>query len=99
MDNIAIIVENHPARETRDQISATPFSSILGIYHGVPLKHRGVYYGNIPPDVIVIYQEPIERICRTAEEIKIKVKEVVLHEIGHYFGLSEEELREIENTE
>ena len=69
---------------------------ILGHYHGVPFKHRGPFYGNIPPDVIVIYQKPIESICSTEEEIKKKVREVVFHEIGHYFGLSEKELREIE---
>jgi len=70
---------------------------LLGLYHGVPLKHRGPYYGNIPPDVISIYQKPIESICSSEEEIKKKVREVVRHEIGHYFGKSDKELKEIEN--
>jgi predicted Zn-dependent protease with MMP-like domain len=96
LDNLAVIVEERPSREIYDKTQTPPFSSILGHYHGVPLKHRGPFYGNVPPDVIVIYQKTIESICATEEEIKKKVKEVVLHEIGHYFGLSDKELREIE---
>lgn len=96
LDNLAVIVESQPSRETYERTGSPPLSSILGHYHGVPLKHRGPYYGNIPPDVIVIYQNPIEAICSTEEEIKKKVREVVHHEIGHYFGLSEKEMREIE---
>jgi predicted Zn-dependent protease with MMP-like domain len=96
LDNLAVIVEERPSREIYDQTQTPPFSSILGHYHGVPFKHRGPFYGNVPPDVIVIYQKTIESICATEEEIKKKVREVVLHEIGHYFGLSDKELREIE---
>ena len=96
LDNLAVIVESQPSGEIYERTSSPPLSSILGHYHGVPLKHRGPYYGNIPPDVIVIYQSPIEAICSTEEEIKKKVREVVYHEIGHYFGLSEKQMREIE---
>jgi len=96
ISNLAVIVEEKASREIFEKTGATPLSSILGHYHGVPFKHRGPFYGNIPPDVIVIYQKPIESICSTEEEIKKKVREVVFHEIGHYFGLSEKELREIE---
>jgi len=96
ISNLAVIVEEKPSREIFEKTGSTPLSSILGHYHGVPFKHRGPFYGNIPPDVIVIYQKPIENICSTEEEIKKKVREVVFHEIGHYFGLSEKELRKIE---
>ncbi len=96
ISNLAVIVEEKASREIFEKTGSTPLSSILGHYHGVPFKHRGPFYGNIPPDVIVIYQKPIESICSTEEEIKKKVREVVFHEIGHYFGLSEKELREIE---
>jgi predicted Zn-dependent protease with MMP-like domain len=87
IENVAVMVEDDPP----------PGRPLLGLYHGVPFKHRGPYYGNLPPDVIVIYKRPIERITRSDEEIKNKVREVVLHEIGHYFGLEEDELREIED--
>jgi predicted Zn-dependent protease with MMP-like domain len=96
ISNLAVLVEEKASREIFERTGATPLSSILGHYHGVPFKHRGPFYGNIPPDVIVIYQKPIESICSTEEDIKKKVREVVFHEIGHYFGLSEKELREIE---
>lgn len=96
ISNLALIVEEKPSREIYERTGSSPLSSILGHYHGVPFKHRGPFYGNIPPDVIVIYQKPIENICSTEEEIKKKVKEVVFHEIGHYFGLSDKELKEIE---
>ena len=96
INNLAVMVEEKPSREIFERTGSLPLSSILGHYHGVPFKHRGPFYGNIPPDVIVIYQKPIENICSTDEEIKKKVREVVFHEIGHYFGLSEKELKEIE---
>ncbi len=96
ISNLVVLVEEKASREIFEKTGSTPLSSILGHYHGVPFKHRGPFYGNIPPDVIVIYQKPIESICSTEEDIKKKVREVVFHEIGHYFGLSEKELREIE---
>jgi len=96
LDNIAVIVETKPSRDVYEKTGGSPFSSILGLYHGVPLKHRGPYYGNLPPDVIVIYQEPIEQFSSSEEDIRKKVREVVLHEIGHFFGLSDKELKEIE---
>jgi predicted Zn-dependent protease with MMP-like domain len=96
LQNLAIIVEENPSRQTRSRTGTPSYATLLGLYHGVPFKDRGAYYGNMPPDMIVLYQKPIEGICSTPEEIKEKVREVLLHEIGHYFGLSEKELREIE---
>ncbi|MFP4083128.1 MAG: metallopeptidase family protein [Candidatus Aminicenantes bacterium] len=98
LQNLAVMVEEKPSPEVYRRTGGSVFSSVLGLYHGVPLKHRGPFYGNIPPDVITIYQKPIEAICRSDEEIKRKVREVVLHEIGHYFGLSDKELKQIEES-
>ena len=94
--NVAVIVEDNPSWETRRKFGAPPSTHILGLYHGVPFAHRGPYYGNVPPDVIVIYQKPIEAICRTDEEIREQIQDTVIHEVGHYFGFSDRELREIE---
>jgi predicted Zn-dependent protease with MMP-like domain len=96
IDNLVVIVEEEASPEVYRQTRSHPFSRILGTYHGVPFKHRGPYYGNIPPDVIAIYQNPIEEICSTEDEIKKKVRKVVIHEVGHYFGFSDDELRKIE---
>ncbi|KKN53726.1 hypothetical protein LCGC14_0599340, partial [marine sediment metagenome] len=60
ISNLAVLVEEKASREIFEKTGSTPLSSILGHYHGVPFKHRGPFYGNIPPDVIVIYQKPIE---------------------------------------
>ena len=89
IDNVTVMVED----------DCPPGTSLLGLYHGVPFPHRSPgSYGNYPPDVIVIYQRPIEGISRTDEDIKDNVRDTVLHEIGHYFGLGEAELREIERA-
>jgi predicted Zn-dependent protease with MMP-like domain len=89
IDNVSVMVEDE----------SPPGTALLGLYHGVPYTHRSPgSYGNYPPDVIVIYQGPIERMSRTDEEIKDNVRDTVLHEVGHYFGLGEAELREIERA-
>lgn len=89
IDNVSVMVEDE----------SPPGTSLLGLYHGVPFPHRSPgSYGNYPPDVIVIYQGPIERMSRTDDEIKDNVRDTVLHEVGHYFGLGEAELREIERA-
>ena len=95
-DNITVLVKDRPPKETYTQTGTSHTNLILGTYHGVPYKHRGAYYGNTPPDVITIYQEPIEKICVSEEDIKNKIREVVLHEVGHYFGLKEKDLKDIE---
>ena len=97
IDNLVVMVEQEAPPEVYRQTGAHPFSRILGTYHGIPYKHRGPYYGNIPPDVIVIYQRPIQEICTTEEEIKKEVRKVVIHEIGHYFGFSDSEMKKIED--
>lgn len=96
IENLTVIVEDVPPIEAYEKTGTSTSHMILGTYHGVPFKHRGPYYGNLPPDVITIYQKPIESICFTDEEIKEKVKEVVIHEIGHYFGMTDTQMRKYE---
>jgi predicted Zn-dependent protease with MMP-like domain len=69
---------------------------LLGVYQGVPFNRRGPWYGNVMPDRIIIFQHPIENQCRTDEDVRRLVRKVVIHEIGHYFGLSDPELRKLE---
>jgi len=73
--------------------------SYWGLYQGVPYDQRGFYYGNVLPDKITLFQNPIESICRTKEEVNEKVREVIVHEVGHYFGLDDKKLRELEGDE
>ena len=65
---------------------------LFGLYEGVPQTKRGVYYSSIP-DKITIFKNAILQVCSTEEEVKAQVRSTVIHEIGHHFGLSEEELR------
>jgi predicted Zn-dependent protease with MMP-like domain len=96
LENVEILVEDWPPEQRPRRRKGRRDGSLLGLYHGYPLKERGTWYGNVLPDRIVIYQGPIERSCRNEKEVRSLVKEVVQHEVGHYFGLEEEELRAIE---
>jgi predicted Zn-dependent protease with MMP-like domain len=87
MKNIQVVVEEEPVEQ----------QSLLGLYQGVPFKHRGVWYGNVLPDRITLFQRNIERVSRTEEEIRKWVHKVLMHEIGHYFGFSEEDLYRLNN--
>ncbi|UCD71512.1 MAG: metallopeptidase family protein [Syntrophobacterales bacterium] len=99
MENIVVVVEEAPSQEIMRELGLTSPLGLLGLYQGVPLKHRGVRYGNVLPDRIVIYQRPIEALVRTRGELLIQIRRTVMHEIGHFFGLAESDLREIEGDE
>lgn len=93
LENISIIIEDFPSIDIQNKMEHGPYG-LLGLYQGVPYRKRGFWYGNTLPDKIIIYQKPIENIAKTELEIKELVRKVVMHEIGHYYGLSEQELRE-----
>ena len=97
MKNVDVVVEDRASRELLLEMGLRSPFELLGLYQGVPIDRRGFYYGNVLPDKITLFQVPIESICQTKEEVKEKVKEVVIHEVGHYFGLDEERLRELED--
>ena len=96
MENVDVVVEGRASREVLNEMGLRSPSELLGLYQGVPLDRRGFYYGNVLPDKISLFQIPIESICKTKEEIEEKVREVVIHEVGHYFGLDDKKLRELE---
>ena len=93
--NIAVIVEGEPSRELLEDMGLWPHGTLLGLYHGVPLPRRGFSYGNVLPDRITIFQRPIEAMGRTRRDIKEAVKDTVVHEIGHYFGLDDARIEEL----
>jgi predicted Zn-dependent protease with MMP-like domain len=96
MQNVAVVVEDEPSQELLDDMEMEPGDTLFGLYHGIPLTERNSSYGNTLPDRISIYQLPIEEACEDEEDIRQCVAETVIHEFGHYFGLSEEEIEEIE---
>lgn len=96
MANVAVVVEQEPSAEILEDMEIGPHDTLFGLYQGTPLPERGWGYGNTLPDRISIYQSPIEEACEDDEEIRDCVAETVIHEFGHYFGMSEEEIEEIE---
>ncbi|MFH1258387.1 MAG: metallopeptidase family protein [Elusimicrobiota bacterium] len=96
LENIVVVVEDSPSGEILFQLGMKSPGELLGLYQGVPLGERGTGYSNVLPDKILIFKKSIEALCRNEEEISRKVREVVRHEIGHYFGMSEEELDQLE---
>lgn len=96
MKNVAVIVEDEPPPDVLEDLEIEPPDSLFGLYQGTPLPERSWAHGNALPDRISIYQGPIEDACDDDEEIRTCVAETVIHEFGHYFGLSEEEIEEIE---
>jgi predicted Zn-dependent protease with MMP-like domain len=97
MKNLALIVEDEPSSELLRQMEIDPPDTLFGLYQGTPLPERSAAHGNSLPDVITIFQGPIEDECEDDEdEIRAVIGETLIHEVGHYFGLSEEEIEAIE---
>ncbi len=93
LDNVAIVVAERPTPEHLAQAGAPPGTLLFGLYVGVPKTRRGFTYGEIVPDKILIFRRPILQVCRTPAQVRAQVRQTVLHEIGHHFGLDEEQLR------
>lgn len=95
MDNVDVTVE---ARPNRDQMRSVGLrhGSLLGLYEGIPLTQRNSSsYSLVVPDKITIFQRPIEQICRSHEEIVAQIRQTVIHEVAHHFGIGEERLDEL----
>ena len=96
MKNIAIVVEDEPSRELLREMDIRPPDTLLGLYSGTPLTERGWDFGNRLPDRIQIFQGPHERESDDDDDLVSAIAETLIHEIGHYFGMSEEQIEEIE---
>jgi predicted Zn-dependent protease with MMP-like domain len=96
MKNVVVVVEDTPPPHVLEEMDVEPGDTLFGLYQGTPLPERGWGYGNALPDRISIYQRPIVEACEDDEEIRDCVAETVIHEFGHYFGMSEEEIEAIE---
>jgi len=95
--NISIMVEDYPSPEEADSLGV-PRDELLGLFTGVPYPHKGGFF-EIPqpmPDAIVLFQRNIEAFCSSEAELIEEIRKTLIHEVGHYFGLSEEELRRYE---
>ncbi len=95
LKNVEFIIEDFPSRKFINELHLTN-GILLGLYVGIPLNRRGANYNWVLPDRIYIFVEPILRVSHVEGiPFEVKVRKVVLHEIGHYFGLGEEDLRRL----
>jgi len=95
--NVAIVVEDEPSPDLLAEMEAEPPDTLFGLYQCTPLTERGWDHGNTLPDRITIFQEPIEDVSETEDDVVTEIGETLIHEVGHFFGLSEEEIEEIED--
>ncbi len=91
LENIAVVVEGEPEPELLDEMEIPADDELLGLYQGVPLIDREAGYSALP-DRVVLYRGPLLRICRNRRELIREVRDTLVHELGHYFGLSDEEM-------
>ena len=91
LDNVVVVIQDEPDGSAVAQSEEQP---LLGLYTGIPVTERFEYSG-VMPDVITIYQGSLQRICKTVEELAEQIYVTLIHEIGHYFGLGDERLQEL----
>jgi predicted Zn-dependent protease with MMP-like domain len=95
LQNVAIIVEDYPSEELIEQMELSPDDTLFGLYEGVPLTERGYFDQPLLPDRILIFQRAIEDEFDSEEEVKEELKVTLVHEIAHFFGMSDEYLEEL----
>jgi predicted Zn-dependent protease with MMP-like domain len=95
IDNVHIVVEDRPSRETGARVGYRPGTLLLGLYEGIPLTKRGSSYGmyGVVPDKITLYRENIRAVAPADEEMRRVIRDTLIHEIGHYFGMNERQIR------
>jgi len=96
LSNIAVVVEDWADAQTLEEMGIEPPDTLYGLYRGIDITRRDSSYGNVLPDTIHIYRGPIEEDCADPEEMADLVRDVVVHEVGHYFGLDDDTMEGIE---
>jgi len=95
LENVCIVIEETASTSVINRTKTAPTSMLLGLYEGVPISKRGSAYGSSPviPDKITLFKKNIERVVSGGAAIREKIREVLIHEIGHHFGMSEKEIQ------
>lgn len=96
MTNIAIVVEDDPTDEQLASVDLDPPDKLYGLYEGIPLPERQWNHGNTLPDKITLFRNPILEDSLDDDDVVVGIGETLIHEVGHYFGLDEDEIMEIE---
>jgi predicted Zn-dependent protease with MMP-like domain len=95
LNNMSITVRDRPPPELLEEMDMHPDDLLLGFYDGVPLPERSVTEPPLYPDVIVLFQEDLEAVCETREEMEREIEITVVHEVAHFLGMDEERLAEL----
>lgn len=97
LDNVAVVVEEEPSEDDLASVEMDPDDpedgELFGLYQGMPLTERDTFgYGGMLPDRIAVFAGPIQRACRSRREAIDEIKKTVIHELGHHFGMEEEDM-------
>jgi len=95
LDNIVISVKKRPSKKMLQEMGLSPEEPLLGLYDGVSLMDRSVTSPPLFPDSIILFQEPLEEMCETIQELEEEIEITVVHEVAHFVGISEERLEEL----
>lgn len=95
LDNIVISVRKRPSRRLLEDMDLPPDEPLLGVFEGVSLLERSVTDPPLYPDTIFLFQEPLQEMCETLEELEEEIEITVVHEVAHYLGMTEERLEEL----
>jgi len=98
MTSIAIVVEEEPTPAQLRELDIEPPDTLYGLYEGIPLTEREWAHGNVLPDKITLFRLPILEDSDDEDDVVVGIGETLIHEVGHYFGLSEDEIMDIEET-
>jgi predicted Zn-dependent protease with MMP-like domain len=94
IQNVAILVEDFPPNQSPSRLGQQA-RLLLGIFHGVPATKKSIFDVPMGPAHIVLYQKNIEAVCATEAEVREQIRMTLIHELGHYFGMTEEQLRDV----
>jgi predicted Zn-dependent protease with MMP-like domain len=95
LSNLVISVKKHPSKKMLREMGLPPDEPLLGIYDGVSLLERSVTSPPLFPDSIILFQDPLEEMCDTIEQLEEEIEITVVHEVAHFVGISEERLEEL----
>ena len=97
LENLAVIVEERPSQRDREEVGLSREDYLFGLFRGIPITQRSFFErGGHLPNEIILFRGELEDCCPTEEELTLQISLTLIHEIGHYLGLNESQLRELE---
>lgn len=95
LENLVISVRKRPSPALLREMDLPRGESLLGLFQGTPIIEKSIISPSLFPDTILLFQEPLEQMCETIEELEEEIEITVVHEVAHFIGMSEEKLAEL----